>query len=168
MSQMIEIPAAQILGAVDTQMLAEVLLERVKGEVVPHFGSGAAAPSIGQPWPGQGGIYAGTVRGQDGQPDYHLIVYPHDLDDSDWNNALAWAKEITEDGHSDFTLPHRHEQAILFGNVPELLQKAYYWSGTQHASYLDCAWYQSFDNGGQDYSLKDHQLRARAVRRSTI
>lgn len=31
-------------------------------------------PAIGQPWPEQGGFYAGIMRGENGQPDYHLIV----------------------------------------------------------------------------------------------
>ena len=33
-----------------------------------------SAPAIGTYWPEQGGTYAGTIRGQNGQPDYHLIV----------------------------------------------------------------------------------------------
>ncbi len=31
-------------------------------------------PAIGTFWAGQGGVYAGVMRGDDGQPDYHLIV----------------------------------------------------------------------------------------------
>ena len=31
-------------------------------------------PSIGEAWPSQGGVYAGMMRGENGQPDYHLIV----------------------------------------------------------------------------------------------
>ncbi|WP_049810496.1 DUF1566 domain-containing protein [Variovorax paradoxus] len=31
-------------------------------------------PAIGQPWPGQGGTYAGIMRGAPGLPDRHLIV----------------------------------------------------------------------------------------------
>lgn len=33
-----------------------------------------APPAIGQYWHGQGGVYAGLMRGEDGQPDYHLVV----------------------------------------------------------------------------------------------
>lgn len=33
-----------------------------------------APPAIGQHWHGQGGVYAGLVRGVGEQPDYHLIV----------------------------------------------------------------------------------------------
>ena len=31
-------------------------------------------PAIGTFWAGQGGVYIGVMRGDDGQPDYHLIV----------------------------------------------------------------------------------------------
>lgn len=31
-------------------------------------------PAIGEYWKGQGGVYAGAMRGENGQPDYHLIV----------------------------------------------------------------------------------------------
>ena len=31
-------------------------------------------PAIGETWASQGGVYAGLMRGEDGQPDHHLIV----------------------------------------------------------------------------------------------
>ena len=31
-------------------------------------------PAIGETWSTQGGVYAGMMRGENGQPDYHLIV----------------------------------------------------------------------------------------------
>ena len=31
-------------------------------------------PPIGETWASQGGVYAGLMRGENGQPDYHLIV----------------------------------------------------------------------------------------------
>lgn len=33
-------------------------------------------PALGELWKGQGGIYAGLVRGSNNQPDHHLIVAP--------------------------------------------------------------------------------------------
>lgn len=35
-------------------------------------------PSIGEYWPGEGGIYAGVMRGENGNPDYRLIVPTHE------------------------------------------------------------------------------------------
>lgn len=34
----------------------------------------SAIPALGEYWPGQGGVNAGLMRGQDGTPDYYLIV----------------------------------------------------------------------------------------------
>lgn len=122
------------------------------------------APAIGQHWPGQGGIYAGLVRGRDDQPDYHLIVGPT-LPVSNWKAAISAATEIEVEGHKDFTLPFRAEQAVLFGNVPELFEKNWYWSCKEHAAVPDYAWVQDFNYGIQSLSHKSIQGRARAVRR---
>lgn len=135
----------------------------------PSFEQCTAIPMIGQPWPGQGGIYAGMVRGDDGLPDYHLILAEHEPEDRmAWQAAMDYAGTVEADGHKDFTLPKRKEQAILFGNLKERLKEAWYWSCEPHASYSDYAWYQYFSSGSQDYGHKDNNLRARAVRRLVI
>jgi hypothetical protein len=125
-------------------------------------------PRIGSVWPGQGGIYAGIVRGDDGEPDYHLIVGGEDKASINWNNAVAWAKTVECDGHQDFGLPKRNEQAVLFGNTPELFQKEWYWSCEQYASDSYGAWGQDFYGGYQGDCLKSYGCRARAVRRLVI
>lgn len=62
-------------------LLARQVLERSTGlaqqfseAIIGTIELTAQPPSIGQPWPGQGGIYAGLMRGENGTPDYHLIV----------------------------------------------------------------------------------------------
>lgn len=126
-----------------------------------------AVPSIGQAWPGQGGIYAGLMRGRDGAPDYHLIVGP-ELNPAEWEDTKAQAAELEIEGHTDFTLPFRAEQALQFANVPELFKKDWYWSCEQRASYPVHAWMQYFDDGYQVYYRKSYEIRARAVRRLKI
>lgn len=37
-----------------------------------------SAPAIGEYWPGQGGVNAGLMRGENGAPDYWLIVPTHE------------------------------------------------------------------------------------------
>jgi hypothetical protein len=126
-------------------------------------------PPIGTEW--QGGIYAGIVAGRDGQPDYHLIVGPElsgKDGEVDWGNANALAAEVNTGGHNDFTLPDRHEQSIMFGNVPQLFQKRWYWSREQRAGSSVYAWAQGFGNGDQNGIRKGDELRARAVRRLPI
>lgn len=125
-------------------------------------------PRIGAVWPGQGGVYAGLCRGVDAKPDYHLFVHAEEKESIQWQPALDWAKTLEADAHRDFTLPTRKEQAVLYGNVPELFQPKWYWSGEQHASDPGSAWCQLFSNGNQDYDWKDYDDRARAVRRLII
>jgi Protein of unknown function (DUF1566) len=44
-------------------------------------------PRIGAEWPGQGGIYAGVLRGENGAPDYHLIIA---TDPAGAIDSIAW------------------------------------------------------------------------------
>lgn len=127
-----------------------------------------ALPPIGDTSSGQGGVYAGLCRGMGGKPDYHLFVHADEKDSINWQAAIDWAKTLEVDGHKDFTLPTRREQSVLFGNVPELFQKEWYWSCEAHAATAYSAWSQSFDTGDQYYYLKDYDTRARAVRRIII
>jgi hypothetical protein len=57
-------------------------------------------PRIGVYWPGQGGVYAGLVRGHTSQPDYRLIVadeYEYDGEVKD----IAWGSIGTETSGAD-------------------------------------------------------------------
>lgn len=129
--------------------------------------SAEALPRIGTPRVA-GGIFAGVVRGEEGQPDYYLVVHQEQKAPGPWQAAIDWAAGLTADGHSGFVLPNRREQAILYGNVPELFEKAWYWSGVTHASHPSYAWRQYFDDGSQYDFHKDYDSRARAVRRAAI
>jgi hypothetical protein len=147
--------------------IVRMALERIN-EAKPIGLARIAAPQIGQPWEGQGGIYAGIARGRDLAPDYHLIVGPEFDGQTDWGAAGKWATGLSVDGHSDFALPFRKEQALCFANVPDLFKEEYYWSCEQHASSSNYAWSQNFSNGGQGNWSKDSHVRARAVRRLVI
>ena len=113
------------------------------------------------------GIYAGVVRGNPEQRDYHLIVSAEEIDSATWDAARAWAKARGDD-EVTWSLPQRKEQAILFGNVPELFEKEWYWSDAQSASAAGSAWAQGFSRGHQHYFHKVNEFRARAVRRVPI
>jgi len=121
-------------------------------------------PAVGDPWPEQGGIYAGARVGRDGAPDYFLIVGPEYDGALTWNRAIDWAAGITVDGHSDFRLPLRIEQSSLFDRVRQLFQPMFYWSGEQHASGSGYAWSQDFAYGNQYDWYKGSYCRARVVR----
>ena len=125
------------------------------------------APAIGQPWPGQGGVYAGITRGEDGQPDAHLILCPTVPGKKlTWKKALNWAKAIEHDGHADYHVPTRTESALLYANLRDDLDtSAWFWTSTQSSA--DYFFYQDFDDGIQVYGGKKYEARVRAVRRFT-
>lgn len=127
-------------------------------------------PRIGEQWPAQGGVYAGIARGTEGRPDYHLILFSLSAkQDATWQQAKEWAADL-RGGHGldDYTLPTRREQALLYANVPEQFENAWYWSSEQLAAFVDYAWMQVFGNGDQGGGHKSYQYRARAVRRLDI
>ena len=108
-----------------------------------------------------GEIYAGVIINPDGTGN-HIVLLDGELADSEWGDAMAWAKKQGGD------LPNRVEQALLFDKLKDRFKERAYWSNTQHASYSDFAWRQYFDDGDQYYWDKDSRLQARAVRRVSI
>lgn len=106
--------------------------------------------------------YAGIILGKDGAPGHHLILLPGGAKSINWPNAKEWAAKAGGE------LPTRREQALLYANLKEQFQPAWYWSGEQHASASGYAWVQHFDGGGQDYGHESYGFRARAVRRLPI
>ena len=103
--------------------------------------------------------YAGLILGKNGQPDYHLILLPGQVDDITWPDAKTWAEKI---GGS---LPNRREQSLLFANLKESFNSCWYWSDTQYAGDESYALLQYFDGGYQGTNHKDNKYPARAVRR---
>lgn len=108
-----------------------------------------------------GETYAGVILGSEGLPRHHLILLPGDAEDLEWEEAKAWAIEAGGE------LPTRQEQALLYANCKAQFQPTWYWSSEAHDTNGSYAWVQLFYNGDQLGNLKDHTLRARAVRRLT-
>jgi hypothetical protein len=152
-------------------------------------------PRIGQPWPGQGGIYAGIIR--DGDRQWHLIlaVTPESKISAEWGgygeeepNAQSYvdgkantfaliasahahpaAQKVASliiDEHTDFYLPAQKENNLIYINLPEHLDKKWHWSSTQYSA--SCAWVQDFVDGHQVINDKDDSYAVRAVRRLPI
>ncbi len=155
------------------------------------------APRIGQPWPEQGGVYAGIMAGHDGQPDYHLIVATAELGEianTPWgeygkkikgadsyfdgraNTAAMVAadndlgKRITAlqiEGHADYHLPSQAEIHLMAANLKDQFDQDD-WFWTSTQYSANSAWVQYFYDGGQHLGLKYTEGRARAVRRLEI
>lgn len=131
----------------------------------------AAAPTplhverltIGQPYPGVDGIYAGLAVGLDGEADGHLVLL-HTLPDGklDWAAAKAWAEGLGDGAR----LPTRFESALVYANLQaHFPEGGWFWTGTQYSDYY--AWVQDFNYGSQSLDDKSDEARCRAVRRFT-
>lgn len=123
---------------------------------------------LGHAWPGQGGVFVGTVRGQDGAPDYHLIVGPEMDGEGAWKKCVAWAKKLIVEGFNDFTLPDRREMRFLVCQGEGLFKPEWYWTSTQGPDDSSYAYIQYFGYGHQNWLRKSNRYRARAVRRINI
>lgn len=153
----------------------------------------SGVPALGSHWPEQGGYNAGMVRGEDGSPDYYLIVpalteqlraawggYGEEVEgassasdglantrallaNSNEHPAAKLASEFAADGHNDFYLPARRELQLAEANVPELFEKAYHWSSSQRSA---CdAYCMVFEGGWLNGFRKDLEFLVRPVRR---
>ncbi|WP_192985678.1 DUF1566 domain-containing protein [Pseudomonas sp. EggHat1] len=180
--------------------LARRVLEAATGlDQVPLFDlpniTSLTPPAIGQYWQGQGGFYAGLMRGQDGQPDYHLVVSAADAGEV---KAITWGgkgesesgAESDWDGQANTSALLNsgisHPAAEWVGNTVIEEHRDFYlpsrrelrlcwvnvpeqfakeWYWSSTQSSPDLAWTQYFVGGGQLSVRKDNELRARAVRR---
>jgi hypothetical protein len=158
--------AGECLPDDPSKSIAEIAATNAQGFRAKLLDAGAieafTPPAIGADWPGQHGIYAGLVRGEDGEPYYHLILSlqkPADL--LNWSAAVAWAKGLG----NGFALPSRRESALLFANLQDQFERnpSWHWTGTQYSSCY--AWDQYFTDGNQTSNDKGAKGRARAVRR---
>lgn len=127
-----------------------------------------AVPHLGEPWTGQGGIYAGTFCDPYGKPTYHLILADERPASMKWQQAKDWAAKLTVDGHSDFRLPRRLEGLPLFLNFGDHLDKEWHWLEEEYEPTPDFAWMQHFYDGNQSYDRKHDTFRARAVRQILV
>lgn len=71
-----QLPALKIgrLDNLTINLFAPDRAQLVEGVELRAFDTASSVPPLGSYWPGEGGHYAGLVRGENGQPDYYLIV----------------------------------------------------------------------------------------------
>jgi len=101
--------------------------------------------------------YAGILLGDDSQPHQHIVLLPGEIEEADFQKAKEFAAQAGGE------LPTRREQSLLFANLKQHFQAAWYWSGEEHSA--SRAWGQYFLHGNQYYGNKSYEARARAVRR---
>jgi hypothetical protein len=150
-------------GRANEAWWAESSLQAGEAATTPAPTQSTTPPPIGQPWPGQGGIYAGIAGDIEGGAPGHLILLDgKPVDELSWQYAVKWGQDQGEGAR----LPTKAEAALLFANLPDAFEKTWHWTGTQYSA--DYAWYQYFDYGTQDIGFKHDTGRARAVRRSVL
>lgn len=175
-------------GAALLHALMEGGDESESGTTAPQ-GTTADRPAIGQYWPGQGGIYAGDFRDDDGRI-YGLIVAdcgaakdvgrakwgPGEHNLSQWDGqantrilgdkypAAKLAADYSADGHQDFYLPARRELQLAVATVPHLFgSESWYWSSTPSTE--SYAWAVDFEDGFTSYNRRINEFRVRPFRR---
>jgi hypothetical protein len=122
-------------------------------------------PAIGSEWLAPNCIYAGMVRGRNGEPDYCLLAGPECDGERMWYDAMAWVAALTVNVMTEFHLPTQAEQQILRATVPELFKPEVYWSCESHTTDDSIAGVQFFSDGAQCFDYKNSRARARAVLR---
>ena len=151
-------------------------------------------PRIGEYWEGQGGIYVGLMRGENGKQDYHLVV---PTDAAAFIEEIKWGKtgiEIEGASHQ-FDGKANTDALVKHGGCPAAEwaaglsidgHKDFYlparrelalcyanvpdlfkrqWHWSSTQSSADNAWMQDFADGGQFGNPKGREYSARAVRR---
>ena len=127
-------------------------------------------PTIGQPWPAQGGIYIGS-RLKGGE--VHHIIIPGGVETDvlavefdDAAKAVSATGEIN--GHSDWRLPDQEDLMLTYVNARQHFKtdgdwlETAYWTSTPYGECL--AWAVHFSRGDVDYWLRSHEFRVRPFR----
>lgn len=171
--------------ALPTSTVAEKLIGSLKQATTPAAGR----HKIGEYLFGQGGVYIGDIRGDDGVLYGLIIAQPKDvgtatwgpdgsLDLSDWDGlsntntlrdkypAAKLARDYEADGHCDFYLPSRREMMVALANVPDLFEKSsWYWTSSLRGSY---PWAVGFEGGSVLNDYRCNEFRVRPFRRFAI
>lgn len=188
----IEIPFHGARLSVPKEAAVKAWLDSALGRATERAASDV--PAVGEYWEGQGGVYAGFVRGEGGALGWHLIVPTHP---SATNDGIKWGPYNVDTGAKSHTdgmantkalalLGDEHQAAMWATKLEIEGHRDFYlparrelalaevnladhfvkgWYWSSMQYSADSAWYQTFADGGQDRAGKGITGRARAVRR---
>ncbi|BAK75426.1 hypothetical protein NH8B_0591 [Pseudogulbenkiania sp. NH8B] len=192
----ISLPLGKATLTVPAEEATRILIDSFVQAKVP-IPAVQKTPRIGEYWPGQGGVYAGLMRGENGGPDYHLIVA---RGDEGFAKEIAWGGYEQDEPAAKSEWDGLANTQALAGSgrdhpaaewaagleidghgdwyLPARREAALCyanvselfekaWHWTSTQYSPDYAWYQDFDDGGQYGGRKVIQTRARAVRRTS-
>lgn len=192
--EILEIEIGEAVLRVPKHIAAQTYLRSIIEAPAPRTAI-SNIPNIGDFWPGQGGINAGLMRGENGSPDYFLIV---PTDPTAYCESITWGGRGKEEPESCSTFDGLANTRALAASkqshpaaewaatltidghsdfyLPARRELRLCWVNVPelfvdgwHWSSTQCsaygAWCQDFGDGDQ-YSIdKVSELRARAVRR---
>ncbi|AVJ20968.1 MULTISPECIES: DUF1566 domain-containing protein [Pseudomonas] len=186
-------PADRMIQLIAASMLSQALPPAANVQPAVH----TAAPEIGQPWPGQGGLNGGFVHARDDVPAHYLIIAEKDVGSLEWGARGVEVKGLSKtdgltntqvligndeerqypaanacaeyqaDGHHDFYLPAAAELYHCWVNCPEVFAQDCYYWSSSQRSAYS-AFFMYFVDGYQFSSAKSFELRVRPVRRFFI
>lgn len=149
--------------------LDNIRKERIRKNISkPDARQSAPVPTIGQPWPEQGGIYIGT-RLIDGQA-HHVIIpggVEHDIVDVEFRDVESKGAIGELNGHSDWRAPDQEDLMLAWINAREhfvqaLTRASIYWSRSEHHGW---PWAVDFVHGFVDfYGRSSYEFRVRPFR----
>jgi len=131
-----------------------------------------STPTIGQPWPEQGGIYIGSrlIEGQ-----VHHVVIPggpeHDLKEVQFSKVESAVSGLGEiNGHNDWRAPDQEDLMLAYVNVPDQFVRtggldSVYWSRSEHHGWT---WAVDFKSGYVISAGRIDEFRVRPVRRFVL
>jgi hypothetical protein len=158
-TQQQETSTLTIGGALITVPTNDLFIAWLQKQMETNIGTKLLMPLVENLRDGE--LYAGIILGKNA-PNQHVILLAGDEKVPSWDRGIEFAADCGGD------LPTRREQSLLFANLKDHFQSAWYWSSEQHAAYPDCAWTQNLGSGYQDHYHKTFEGRARAVRRLII
>jgi hypothetical protein len=120
-------------------------------------------PAIGKKWGNLDAVYAGITRGENGEPDAHLILWNIKPEkDLNYKDAHNWA--VAVDPATNSHIANKVESALLYANLKDQFETDnWYWTSTQSSA--DYVYGQDFTSGGQHDSHIRNERRVRAVSR---
>ncbi len=189
----IKMPASSLAKLAMASVFAQVLPPAANVQPAMH----AAAPEIGQSWPGQGGLNGGFVHARGDVPAHYLIIAAKDVGSLEWGGRGVEVKGLSKtdgltntqvligndderqypaanacaeyqaDGHHDFYLPAAAELYNCWVNCPEVFAQDCYYWSSSQRSAY-FAFTMHFGDGFQVTGGKYDELRVRPVRRLFI
>ena len=95
-----------------------------------------------------------------------LVAAPEDQGEYEWKEAKKACEELSLNGYDDWFLPSKDELNLMYENLHKKGLGGFtdynYWSSSE--SNNNGVWFQRFESGNQDFSVKYGYYMVRAVR----